>query len=384
MPKYRRSRAALVGALLVALLALSSVDYTVERGDTLGRIAKEQGVSLSDLIDANEIANANLIFPGQILVIPGKGAELDVIHVVIRGETLSSIAGRYSSSVSALVERNAMTNPNLIRIGQNLVISGSDPTTSSDPETSAPTTSSLRSGAFHIVKRGEKLDSIAAHHSGVSASQIAAANGIVDGVVYTNTKLFLDGPSFVAKGTEGESTYVVKSGDRLIDIAASHDSTTSALVSLNKISNPDLIRSGEILLIPTGNIWVCPVGSSGFFNDWGFPRGGGTRHHEGTDLFVPYGSPVYAPVSGTVIHKVGSIGGDQFNLLGDDGVEYLGSHMSAFGKSGKVRAGDIVGYVGTSGNAAGTSPHLHFGIYLDDGELAVNPYPSLLKYNCKR
>ena len=75
MPKYRRSRAALVGALLVALLALSSVDYTVERGDTLGRIAKEQGVSLSDLIDANEIANANLIFPGQILVIPGKGGQ---------------------------------------------------------------------------------------------------------------------------------------------------------------------------------------------------------------------------------------------------------------------------------------------------------------------
>ena len=149
MPKYRRSRAALVGALLVALLALSSVDYTVERGDTLGRIAKEQGVSLSDLIDANEIANANLIFPGQILVIPGKGAELDVIHVVIRGETLSSIAGRYSSSVSALVERNAISNPNLIRIGQNLVISGSGPTTSSDPETSAPSTSSLRSGAYH-------------------------------------------------------------------------------------------------------------------------------------------------------------------------------------------------------------------------------------------
>lgn len=382
MPKYRRSRTALVGVLLVALLGLSSVDYTVERGDTLGDIARDQGVSLADLVDANDIANANLIYPGQVLVIPGDETEPDVVHIVVRGETLNAIASRYSSTVSVLVERNAISNPNLIRIGQNIVISGSVTSATSRSQTS--TTSSVRSGAYHIVQRGENLDSIAAQHSGVSANQIAAANGVVDWIVYTNTKLFLDGPSFLAEGTEGESTYVVKSGDRLGDIAASHDTTTSVLVSLNKISNPNLIRSGESLLIPTGTTWVCPVGDSSFFNDWGFSRGGGTRHHEGNDLFVPYGSPVYAPVSGTVIHKVGSIGGNQFNLIGDDGVEYLGSHMSAFGKSGVVRAGDILGYVGTSGNAAGTSPHLHFGIYLEDGELAVNPYPSLLKYDCKR
>ena len=49
--------------------------------------------------------------------------------------------------------------------------------------------------------------------------------------------------------------------------------------------------------------------------------------------------------------------------IGSDGIEYLGSHLDAAGKTGEVSAGDVIGYVGTSGNAAGTTPHLHFGMY---------------------
>jgi murein DD-endopeptidase MepM/ murein hydrolase activator NlpD len=90
-----------------------------------------------------------------------------------------------------------------------------------------------------------------------------------------------------------------------------------------------------------------------------------------------------ASVSGTVRFIVGSVGGNQFFLDGDDGIRYLGSHMDKFnGKDRKVAAGEVVGYVGTSGNAQGSSPHLHFGIYIN-GE-AVNPYPTLIQFNCKR
>jgi murein DD-endopeptidase MepM/ murein hydrolase activator NlpD len=118
------------------------------------------------------------------------------------------------------------------------------------------------------------------------------------------------------------------------------------------------------------------------FNDWGFPRAGG-RFHEGNDLFTGRGTPVVAPVAGSVQFIVGSVGGNQFFLDGVDGVRYLGSHLDSFnGKDRKVAAGEVVGYVGTSGNAQGSSPHLHFGIYVDGK--AVNPYPTLLQFNCKR
>jgi murein DD-endopeptidase MepM/ murein hydrolase activator NlpD len=75
---------------------------------------------------------------------------------------------------------------------------------------------------------------------------------------------------------------------------------------------------------------------------------------------------------------VGTIGGYQFNLQGDDGVLYIGSHMDRFGASGRVHAGEIIGYVGDSGNAEGSRPHLHFEVH-PDGGAAVNPYPALAK-----
>ena len=107
---------------------------------------------------------------------------------------------------------------------------------------------------------------------------------------------------------------------------------------------------------------------------------GAFREDEGHDLFAGYGSEVRAPVSGTVELKQGNLGGLQFNLYGSDGVEYLGSHLDSGGKTGKVSAGDVIGYVGTSGNANGTNPHLHFGMYIDG--VAINPYPSLRANDC--
>ncbi|HEX6220708.1 MAG TPA: M23 family metallopeptidase, partial [Acidimicrobiia bacterium] len=125
---------------------------------------------------------------------------------------------------------------------------------------------------------------------------------------------------------------------------------------------------------------VCPVDGASFMNDWGFPRGGGTRYHEGNDLFVSRGAPVRAPVSGTLTQKTGAVGGLQFSLDGSDGIRYIGTHMDQFGKEGKVNAGDIVGYVGNTGNAVGTRPHLHFGMYHQG--TPINPYPSLIAHGC--
>lgn len=376
MPKSRRVRALVVGLTLTLLVVAFSVDYTVEKGDTLGRIARDHGVSLSELVEANNISNANLIHPGQVLVIPGEKGEPAQIHIVSSGETLSKIAAKYGVSAATIAKINSLANPDLIRPGQELVIG---PTTGGSGG-GALGSGTSRSGAYHIVERGESVVSIAAQYEGVSAKGIISANGIVNGTIYSGTRLFLDGPGFVASGTEGSSSYTVKKGDRLVDIAARYGTSVSKLASVNEISNVNLIWSGQVLDIPGGSEWVCPVGGGRFFNDWGFPRG--SRYHEGNDIFGDFLTPVRAPVSGSVIFKVGSIGGNQFNLSGADGVLYIGSHMeSVEGKSRNVQAGDVIGYLGTSGNAVGSRPHLHFGMHWN--HMWVNPYPSLLANGCK-
>jgi murein DD-endopeptidase MepM/ murein hydrolase activator NlpD len=172
---------------------------------------------------------------------------------------------------------------------------------------------------------------------------------------------------------------VVENGDRLGDIAARHETSISKLADLNGLSDVNMIRAGQKLDVPGGSSWVCPVDGASYFNDWGFPRSGG-RYHEGNDLFVSRGSPVRAPVSGRVELIEGSIGGLQFNLYGSDGIKYLGSHLDSAGKTGDVSAGDVIGYVGNSGNAEGGTPHLHFGMYVDD--VAINPLPSLVRHGC--
>jgi LysM repeat protein len=386
MPVDRRARALAIATGLSLVIAAFSVDYTVKPGDTLSEIARDHDSSVSKIAAANEISNPDLIHPGQVLYIPAK----DKIHVVAKGESLFRIAAKYGTGAGSLVKANKLSDPDLIFPGQRLVIPGGGgsgrPSGGSDGESdeSAATGSGkyTRSGRFHVVERGQSLKSIANLYEGVSADEIAAANGITNGSIYTGTRLFLDGPSFTAAGSGGSGSYTVRRGDRLGDIAERFGTTISKIASNNGISNVNLIRSGQKLTVPGGgSSWVCPVANAAFFNDWGFPRDGGTRFHEGNDLFAARGTEIRAPVSGTVTFKTGPRGGLQFNLMGSDGVEYIGSHLLSKVKEGKVAAGDVIGLVGNSGNAEGTHPHLHFGMYL--GELVINPYPTLVANGCK-
>src|SRR5690606_9120390 len=128
-------------------------------------------------------------------------------------------------------------------------------------------------------------------------------------------------------------------------------------------------------------IWECPVQGGGlnFVDTWGAARSGG-RSHQGTDLMADYGTPTVAPVSGRVEHCEYNLGRLVWYVYGDYGNTYYGAHLSAYENvgAGHVERGTVIGYVGQSGNARGTPPHLHFE-YKPGGGSSVNPYDRLVE-----
>ena len=94
--------------------------YTVRPGDTLWAIAQRFGTTVQELVNLNGIADPDLIYPGQVLRLPDSSSVL--VYRVVRGDTLSGIALRFGTTVQALARANHIANPNLIDVGQTLVI----------------------------------------------------------------------------------------------------------------------------------------------------------------------------------------------------------------------------------------------------------------------
>lgn len=118
---------------------------------------------------------------------------------------------------------------------------------------------------------------------------------------------------------------------------------------------------------------TCPVGGPhSFIDSWGFPRSGG-RRHRGVDIIADTGVPIVAPTHGRVEHFDNRVGGRSFRMWDEQGNYYYGTHMSAYGKQGEVVAGEVIGYVGDDGNAAGI-PHLHFEIHAGRRGNQINPF----------
>lgn len=113
---------------------------------------------------------------------------------------------------------------------------------------------------------------------------------------------------------------------------------------------------------------------------FGAPRPGG-RRHEGQDIFAPKGTPVYSATEGVVIRVgYGQLGGNYVYVLGPGGRRYYYAHLDAYAKEleegQEVTPSTLLGYVGNTGNARTTPPHLHFGVYgswWNGDERVVNP-----------
>ena len=149
-------------------------------------------------------------------------------------------------------------------------------------------------------------------------------------------------------------------------------------VDVNTAAALGLIPSLEQLGLPS--LKAFPMqGRCSFVDSWGEPRSGG-RLHEGTDLIGPRGLAIYAVVDGVITKAYNglALGGNSLRLTMGDGTYFFYSHLDSFapgiGAGVPVRAGQIIGYNGSTGNAG--SPHLHFEVH-PRGGAAVNPYPLL-------
>ena len=118
---------------------------------------------------------------------------------------------------------------------------------------------------------------------------------------------------------------------------------------------------------------ACPVaGPRAFADTWGASRSGG-RSHQGVDVISPSGTPLVAMESGRVEYKSNGLGGKTLRLYGGSGTRYYYAHLSSYeGGNRPVNKGDVVGYVGRTGNTS--TNHLHLQIHPGGGQ-PINPYP---------
>jgi murein DD-endopeptidase MepM/ murein hydrolase activator NlpD len=125
---------------------------------------------------------------------------------------------------------------------------------------------------------------------------------------------------------------------------------------------------------------VCPVGDPhAVGDDFGIwvhrsKKWGGDHIHQGNDIMAPEGTPIYAPFDGTAVNATNHIGGQAVKVMGKYGYVY-NAHLSRFGTLGAVQAGDVVGYVGHTGDTGAN--HDHFEWHPNNGP-AVDPHGFLM------
>jgi peptidoglycan LD-endopeptidase LytH len=144
---------------------------------------------------------------------------------------------------------------------------------------------------------------------------------------------------------------------------------------------PELLRGVRyVITVESGASLAFPVegrDSRAIQSFWGAERDGGARDHHGIDIFAPRGTPVVAASEG-VIRDVGvtNLGGKVVwlsDMRARQSIYYAHLDSQAVRPGDRVRPGDTLGFVGNTGNARGTAPHLHFGIYRR-GEGPVDPF----------
>lgn len=152
-----------------------TIFYTIRKGDTLSEIASRYGTTVQELVSINNIANPNLIYPGETIRVATNstihGSETrgtgSITYTVQRGNTLSQIASTYGVTVNHIVQMNNIQNPNLIYPGEKLRIT----------ESSNTNLNPVMQNNYYTIQRGDTLSGIARRY-GVTVQYLVNLNGI--------------------------------------------------------------------------------------------------------------------------------------------------------------------------------------------------------------
>jgi LysM repeat protein len=244
--------------------------YRVTQGDTLFSIASKFETDVDTVRQLNFLIDDNIVV-GQILQVPYKPGMTEAgaptptpepfRYTVATGDTLSSIAQQFGVTTVSIIEANGLLDPNAVQVGQEIIIPGYQPsattgnptapaavTTPGAPAVAAPATTP--SGVIHVVQPGEGLIEIAEAY-GIDEADLAQANNITNrNLLRVGQELIIPGVTPLEAARIQGSVHVVEAGESLLNIASRYGVTVDAILELNSITDPNSIFVGQELVIP--------------------------------------------------------------------------------------------------------------------------------------
>lgn len=217
----------------------TNVTYVVQKGDSLWSIANANNTTVDELVNLNDLVN-NTIYVGQVLKIPNSGNSAtsndntSMTYVVQKGDTLYSIAQKYSTTPSAIINKNKLSS-DYLTVGQVLTIPNDVESTGNDED--------VTDNNLYVVQRGDSLFSIASKY-GVNVNDIIMENNLNSDVITIGQVLTIP-----LKSTGMPSLYVVQKGDNLWSIANKYGVSINQIRMVNNLTS-DVLNIGQTLIIP--------------------------------------------------------------------------------------------------------------------------------------
>ena len=348
--------------------------YTVQRGDSLSKIAKKFDISVAELREANKL-NSDDIKIGQKIIIKKNTGFTPILYTVRAGDTLSSIARRNNTSPAQIISWNSLKTSS-IKVNQKLIVGHDKP----DSKLNQTVSITPENTKFHIVYRGETLSAIARKYD-LNLIDLIEYNQLTNLLIKPGQKLALQPETLSADDTI--IRHKVLQGENLYRIALQYAVSIDDIRSWNNLSSSNL-KTGQVLeihnaiapthqsqptLITRTPTAVLPVNNVKVTSEFGMR---GKSMHKGIDFAGNAGDPVFSVLPGTV-----AFSGVQRGYGNVIIIEHENSVMTVYGHNGSnlVKIGDTVvqrqriATIGNTGNT--TAYHLHFEYRLKG--IAQNP-----------